>query len=96
MILTPDRFYSGSSNFIPCFDPSVDTWESLRLRSPFSITAILMVGAQVRDGGGPKSEAQKLCREHAQRIAVGTLFNPVSRIEAVQGMSQYTLPEGTG
>lgn len=48
-----------------------------------------MVGAQVRDGGGPKSEAQKLCREHAQRIAVGTLFNPVARIEAVQAMSGW-------
>jgi hypothetical protein len=22
------RFYAGSSNFIPCYDPNVDTWES--------------------------------------------------------------------
>lgn len=81
-------FYAGSSNFIPCFDPSQDTWESLRSRSPFSITAIIMVGARVRDGGGAISDVQRLCREYAQRIAVGTLFNPVARIEAVQAMSK--------
>jgi hypothetical protein len=81
-------FYAGSSNFIPCFDPSQDTWDSLRARSPFSITSIIMVGARVRDGGGPISDTQRLCREHAQRIAVGTLFNPVARIEAVQAMSE--------
>ncbi|ODO03333.1 hypothetical protein L198_02178 [Cryptococcus wingfieldii CBS 7118] len=79
-------FYSGSSNFIPCYDPSVDTWDSLRQRSPFSITAIIWAGARVRDGGGPHSETQKVCRLHAERIAKGTLFNPVHRIEAVQGM----------
>ncbi|WWD15975.1 hypothetical protein CI109_100399 [Kwoniella shandongensis] len=79
-------YYAGSSNFIPCFDPNVDTWDSLRARSPFSITSIIFVGARVRDGGGPPSEVQKACRAHAEKIAVGTLFHPVNRIEAVQGM----------
>ena len=48
---------------------------------------------------GPPSEVQKACRVHAQRIgkrvvvlvlmvAVGTLFNSVNRVEAVQGMSE--------
>ncbi|RXK39487.1 hypothetical protein M231_03155 [Tremella mesenterica] len=79
-------FYAGSSNYIPCYDPVMDTWESLRLRSPFSITAIIYVGARVRDGGaGPPSETQRLCRLHAEKIG-NTLFNPVTRIEAVQGM----------
>ena len=63
---------------------------SLRIRSPFSITAIVMAGARVRDGGGAISDVQRLAREHAQRIAVGTLFNPVARIEAVQAMSKLT------
>ncbi|ADV20422.1 Hypothetical protein CGB_B4500C [Cryptococcus gattii WM276] len=79
-------FYTGSSNFIPCYDPAVDTWESLRIRSPFSITAIVWVGARVRDGGGPHSEIQKACLAHAERIAKGTLFHPVHRVEAVQSM----------
>jgi hypothetical protein len=66
---------------------------SLRLRSPFSITAMIMVGARVRDGGGPVSDVQRACRQHAQRIGVGTLFNPVARIEAVQAMSELSLLE---
>jgi hypothetical protein len=66
---------------------------SLRLRSPFSITAMIMVGARVRDGGGPVSDVQRACRQHAQRIGVGTLFNPVARIEAVQAMSELPFTE---
>jgi hypothetical protein len=71
---------------------------SLRIRSPFSITTILMVGARVRDGGEAPSDVQLACKSHAQRIgmsfqneliiAVGTLFNPVARVEAVQAMSE--------
>ncbi|BEJ14452.1 hypothetical protein CspHIS471_0402190 [Cutaneotrichosporon sp. HIS471] len=80
-------YYSGSSNFIPCYDPSFDTWDSLKVRSPFSITTIVMVGARVRDGGGPVSHVQRLCLEHVQKIAQGTMFNPVARVEAVQAMS---------
>ncbi|CAD6587362.1 MAG: hypothetical protein TREMPRED_004729 [Tremellales sp. Tagirdzhanova-0007] len=49
------------------------------LRSPFSITTIIMVGAMVEDGGGGVSELQKKCR-------MGTLFTPLARIEAVQAM----------
>ncbi|OCF36645.1 hypothetical protein I316_01898 [Kwoniella heveanensis BCC8398] len=80
-------FYSGSSNFIPCFDPNNDTWDSLRVRSPFAITSIIFVGARVRDGGGPQSDVQRLCRQHAERVATHSLFHPVGqRIEAVQSM----------
>lgn len=58
--------------------------DSLRVRSPFSITAIVWVGARVRDGGGttifmsylscidhfsgPHSEVQKTCLAHAERL----------------------------
>jgi hypothetical protein len=54
---------------------------------------MIMVGARVRDGGGPVSDVQRACRQHAQRIGVGTLFNPVARIEAVQAMSELSLLE---
>ncbi|ORX39923.1 hypothetical protein BD324DRAFT_615541 [Kockovaella imperatae] len=80
-------FFSGCSDFMPCFDPNMDTWESLRRRSPFCITTIIMIGARVRDGGGPPSDTQLACRAHAQRIASGTLFARVPRVEAVQAMS---------
>jgi len=53
---------------------------------------MIMVGARVLDGGGPVSDVQRACRQHAQRIGVGTLFNPVARIEAVQAMSESPDP----
>ncbi|WVR05190.1 hypothetical protein IAU60_002202 [Kwoniella sp. DSM 27419] len=80
-------FYSGSSNFIPCMDPSTDTWDNLRIRSPWLITAIIFVGARVRDGGGPPSDVQRIARQHAEKIAAFSLFHSVgTRIEAVQSI----------
>ncbi len=64
-----------------------DTSISLRLRSPFSITTLIMIGAKVRDAGGPPSQLQILAKQHAERIGMGTLFTPISRIEAVQAMT---------
>lgn len=81
-----DIYYSGSNNFLPCYDPSFDTWESLKIRSPFSLTTLIMVGARVRDGGGPMSETQRHCRDHSQLVTKNTMFNPVARIEAVQAV----------
>jgi hypothetical protein len=33
----------GSLMYMPCFDPEIDTFESLRNRSPFCITTLVMV-----------------------------------------------------
>ncbi|KAK4686593.1 hypothetical protein P7C73_g3535, partial [Tremellales sp. Uapishka_1] len=79
-------FFHGSHSFMPVFDPSEDTWESLRLRSPFSITTILFVGKKIQDAGGPISETQRLLREHAESIGKTTLFSPIATIEALQAM----------
>lgn len=88
----------GCSVYMPCFDPEIDTFErwvldwrieltiSLRKRSPFSITALVMVGAKVCDAGGPVSDLQRLCRQHAEKIGASTLFTPVAKIEVVQAM----------
>lgn len=72
--------------YMPCFDPDVDTFDSLLKRSPFCITTFVMVGAKVKEAGGPVSELHKLCREHAEKIGMSTLFSPVARIEVVQAM----------
>lgn len=72
-----ELYFSGSNNFMPVFDPEYDTWDALRIRSPFSISSIIAVGARVRDGGGPMSETQRLSLDHARRIAIGTVFAAV-------------------
>jgi len=81
-----DLYFSGSHAFLPIYDPLYDTWDSLRLRSPFSLSAIIAVGARVRDGGGTVSEVQRASTEHARKIGLGTMWTPVARIEAVQAM----------
>ena len=86
-LLTPHhRFMQGCLVYMPCFDTEVDTFESLRKRSPFCLTALVMVGAKISDAGRPVSELQRKCREHAERIGMSTLFSPVALIEVVQAM----------
>ena len=78
-------FFSGCHLFIPLFDPSYDTFESLRSRTPFCFDSILTVASKIRAGNGPPSQTYHHCLENAQGIARSTLFGPVVRKEAVQG-----------
>lgn len=98
------RFYAGCSTFLPVFDSTYDTYDSLHDRSPFALDCICMVAAKVRDGGGmftkgsvdevsdnllgPPSETYLKCWEEVQTISCATLFAPVTRQEAVQAMSE--------
>jgi hypothetical protein len=79
-------FFSGCHLFIPLFDPSYDTYESLKERSPWCFDAVLAVASKVRGGNGPPSSTYYRCLEEARAIARSTLFGPVLRKEAVQAM----------
>ncbi|WWC93100.1 uncharacterized protein L201_008065 [Kwoniella dendrophila CBS 6074] len=81
-----DLFFRGAHAFIPVFDPSMDTWESLRRRSPFSISAILFVGQKILDAGHEASELQKQLKDYAEKIGKTTLFSPIANAEALQAM----------
>lgn len=59
---------------------------SLRHRSPFSVSTLMMVGKRVEDAGGTTSDLQLKCKEHAELIGKSTLFSPVANIEAVQAL----------
>ncbi|KAI0821658.1 hypothetical protein BC628DRAFT_805892 [Trametes gibbosa] len=79
-------FFSGCHIFIPVFDPTYDTYEGLSERSPWTFDALLAVAAKIRSGTGPLIPAFYKCLEEAQGIARSSLFGPVVRKEAVQGM----------
>jgi hypothetical protein len=68
------------------FDPAYDTYESLQERSPWTFDAILAIAAKIRSGNGPLTSTFYKCLEEAQGIARSSLFGPVVRKEAVQGM----------
>jgi hypothetical protein len=55
-------------------------------RSPWTFDAILAVAGKIRSGNGPLSPTFYKCLEEAQGIARSSLFGPVVRKEAVQGM----------
>lgn len=79
-------YFTGCYRILAMFDPKLDTYESLRRRSPFCFCCLLMVGAKVRDGGRQPSPIQLTLEKEASDTAKDTLFRPVKRIEVVQGM----------
>jgi hypothetical protein len=79
-------FFQGCNIFIPIFDSHVDTWESLKRRSPLLLTTIVGIGARVKDGGGSVSAIQHDALVHARRLASTTLFNSTPKAETVQAM----------
>ncbi|CCM05451.1 uncharacterized protein FIBRA_07670 [Fibroporia radiculosa] len=79
-------FFSGCHIFIPCFDPSYDTYDGLMERTPWTFDSVLAVASKIRSGTGPLSSTFYKSLEEAQGIARSTLFGPVVRKEAVQGM----------
>lgn len=79
-------FFAGCHLFIPLFDPNYDTFESMMERSPWTFDAILAIAAKIRSGNGTLSPTFYKCLEEAQGIARSSLFGPVVRKEAVQGM----------
>ncbi|KAH8828435.1 hypothetical protein DL96DRAFT_1603257 [Flagelloscypha sp. PMI_526] len=79
-------FFAGCHLFIPLFDPLYDTYESMMERSPWTFDAILAVAGKIRSGNSPLSPTFYKCLEEAQGIARSSLFGPIVRKEAVQGM----------
>jgi len=61
-------------------------------RSPWTFDAILAVAGKIRSGNGPLSPTFYKCLEEAQGIARSTLFGPVVRKEAVQGITLFSSP----
>jgi len=55
-------------------------------RTPWTFDSILAVAAKIRSGNGPLSSTFYRCLDEAQGIARSSLFGPIVRKEAVQGM----------
>ncbi|KAL7423972.1 hypothetical protein Q5752_001557 [Cryptotrichosporon argae] len=79
-------FLSGSVQIAGLLDPQRDNWDSLRSRSPLLFTAVMMVGARVRDGGDPISDAQQGCFDLVESMVLSTLQHPATCVEDVQAM----------
>ncbi len=85
-VLMPCSFFSGCHLFIPIFDVSYDSYDGLKERSPWTFDAILAVAGKIKSGNNPPAPSFYKALEEAQGIARSSLFGPVVRKEAVQGI----------
>ncbi|EJT97280.1 hypothetical protein DACRYDRAFT_111826 [Dacryopinax primogenitus] len=79
-------YFSGCYRFLAVFNPEIDTFPSLRQRSPFVLCSILMVASRVRDGGSPPSRVHTELFQEASNLARDTLFSQPQGVECVQAM----------
>ncbi|WOO78184.1 Transcriptional activator of proteases prtT [Vanrija pseudolonga] len=79
-------FMEGGLVYVPILQEDYDTWDSVRRRSPFLLSAMIGIGCKIRDSGKPPSDLQKKLKGHAESIGMNTLFTPVAQIEVLQGM----------
>jgi len=79
-------FFSGCHLFVPIFDVSYDSYDGLMERSPWTFDAILAVAGKIKSGNNPPAPSFYKALEEAQGIARSSLFGPVVRKEAVQGI----------
>lgn len=72
---------------LPLFDTIFDTFDSLRSRSTFCLTAILSVATKLSvSGQGELNHVQELCQEESKKLAAETLFDGGAQLETIQGM----------
>ncbi|KAL2827362.1 hypothetical protein BDW59DRAFT_160327 [Aspergillus cavernicola] len=81
------QLYMANANvFLPLFDPTIDTFDTMRQDSPFCLTVILAVALRV-DSASPDARAKgEKCLRAAQDMAMKSLFTSSARLETVQGM----------
>jgi hypothetical protein len=80
-LLTSLRFIANATNFLPIFDPILDSFEALRFREPFCFGVILTLACCI-DGLLQREE----CLEEIKALVAGTLFDCPATIGTVQGM----------
>lgn len=79
------NYFSGCHRLLAVFDPSIDTYVSIKERSPFLLCALLMVGAKVRDGP-VVSDLQALLLHEATEHAKDRVFESKCTVEDVQAL----------
>ena len=80
-------YMTGSNCFLPIFDPALDTFDSLRARSPFCFSVILAAAARAEDAMVNSANICQICQNEARRLAAETLFLGVPQLEDVQAMA---------
>ncbi|EMR67465.1 putative c6 zinc finger domain protein [Eutypa lata UCREL1] len=79
-----DSFFRGCDRFVPVFDPSYDTFESVRLRSSFLFNAICTVGCPV--SGTDTQLPHALNFELKKQLNQVVITHETASLEAIQAL----------
>ncbi|KIW32240.1 uncharacterized protein PV07_03800 [Cladophialophora immunda] len=82
-----DLYMHGGNAFLPIFDPLLDTFDSIRQTSPFTLTVILYVAARHQHIQETNSPTLQLCKEEALRYAAESLFQNPCSLETLEAMT---------
>ncbi|KIW44024.1 uncharacterized protein PV06_05067 [Exophiala oligosperma] len=82
-----NSFITGNNTFLPMLDPLLDTFDSLRVRSPFCFAVVLATAARVKEAANITDHVRQVTQNEARRLAAETLFIGVPVIEDVQAMT---------
>ncbi|KAJ3500300.1 hypothetical protein NM208_g17176 [Fusarium decemcellulare] len=74
-------FMMNTTNFLPIFDPIIDSFEMLRTREPFCFAVILFLASCIE--GSPSSFA---CVQDVKDLMAGSLFHYPASLGKVQAM----------
>lgn len=78
---------TGSNAFLPILDPVQDTFDSVRIRSPFCFCVILAIAARAEATDEASQNIRQACDAEAKRLGGESLFIGVPRLEDVQAMT---------
>ncbi|CAK9785120.1 hypothetical protein CC85DRAFT_42268 [Cutaneotrichosporon oleaginosum] len=81
-----DSFLKSAYPFTPVLDPARDSWESMRERSPYCITVMLLIALKQREAAGAASDLSTKLADEVERITKLTLYAPVT-LETLQAMA---------
>ncbi|KIW25867.1 uncharacterized protein PV07_09003 [Cladophialophora immunda] len=85
-------YFEGGNPYIPMFDPIVDTFDSLRTRSPFCLIAILFIAlkqtSHILHGASTdlQTKVREACLQEARRWVFDSIFEHPT-LETVQAMT---------
>ncbi|KAH8892178.1 hypothetical protein GQ53DRAFT_134577 [Thozetella sp. PMI_491] len=79
-------YMAGGNVFLPLFDTTTDTFEAVRQRSAFCLSAILAVALRADSSRADSSIIAERCLAEAQTLAARTLFSSPPELEDIQGM----------
>ncbi|EKG10506.1 Transcription factor fungi [Macrophomina phaseolina MS6] len=74
---------AGSNPYLPLFEPTIDTFDSVRSSSTLLFTAVLLIASKTESG---QETFSKRCHEEASRLSADSLFSSPARLESVQAL----------